>query len=121
MSQFLGHGKGHQEVRHGQQEPDALALEPVVGIGLTALGTVPVVAGVIAVVKARAVGTLEELAAQGRGAATQDLLQDLSLPTRHGRTKCLNILRRQAPELLVDGQTFTTVAGGRAHQRSPMN
>jgi len=70
--------------------------------------------------KARTAWTLEELTAQGRGAATQELVQDLSLPTRHGRTKLFEILRRQTQELLMDCQTFTTVAGGWVHQRSPM-
>ena len=119
--QLFGHGKGDQEVRHGQQEAGTLALEPVVGIGLPALRTVPVIAGMIAVVKARTVGTGEDVPAQGRGATTQDLVQDLSLPTRHGGAKRFEILRRQTPELLMHCQTFTTVAGGRAHQRSPMN
>jgi len=121
VPQRLGHRESDQEVRCGQQESGTLALKPVVGIGLTALRTVPVVAGMIAVVKARTVGTLEELSAQGRGATAQDLLQDLPLPTRHRGTKLFEILRRQAQELLLNAQGLTTVAGGRVHQRSPMN
>ena len=84
-AQLLGHGEGDQEVGHGQQEAGALSLEPGVGVGLAALRTVPVVAGMIAVMKAWTVRTLEELAAQSGGAAGQDLFQDLPLPPRHGR------------------------------------
>ena len=49
--QWFRNGEGHQEVRCGQEQPGALALEPGVGIGLTALGTVTVIAGMIAVFK----------------------------------------------------------------------
>lgn len=118
--QGLGHREGDQEAGSGQEESGALALEPVVGIGLTALGTVPVVTGVIAVVKALTVGTLEELAAQGRGATTADLVQDLSMSLRHGVAEGLEIGRCQMLDPLSDGSDFTTVAGGGVHQRSPM-
>ena len=118
--QFLRHGEGDQEVGHGQQEARALALEPRVGVGLAALRTVPVVAGMIAVMKARTVRTTEELAAQSRGAAGEDLVQDLSLPPRHGRAEALQIFGRQLPEQLMNREAFTTVAGGGMHQRLPM-
>ena len=78
--QFFRHGERHQEVRHGQEQANPLALQPVLGIGLTAQRTMPVVAGMIAVVKARTVRTLEQFAAQRRGAAGQDLAQDLAVP-----------------------------------------
>ena len=64
--------------------------------------------------------TLEELAAQRRGAAGQDLFQDLALPPRQGRTKPLQIFGRPAPEQFMDAQALTTVAGGQVHQRSLM-
>ena len=67
--QLFRDGEGDQEVRHGKQESRPLAFQPRVGVGLAALRTVAVVAGMIVVVKARTVRTLEELAAQGRGAA----------------------------------------------------
>jgi len=91
--QFLGHGEGDQEVRDGQEQARPLALKPVVGVGLTALRTVPVVTRMIAVEKARAGWTLEELATQGRGAAGEDLLQDPPMPRRHGGTKTLPVIR----------------------------
>ena len=117
--QGLGHGEGDQEVGHGQEEPGPLALEPVVGIGLTALGTVPVVTGMIAVVKAPTVGTLEELVAQGRGASPAGLEQDPPLTPRQGAAEGLEIGRCQMLDPLSDGSDFTTVGGG-VHQRSPM-
>ena len=68
-AQCFRHGEGEQEVGCGQQQPPLLALEPGIGIGLAALRAVAVVAGMIAVMKARALRTLEELAAQSQAAA----------------------------------------------------
>ena len=75
----------------------------------------------IAVVKARTVRTLEELAAQSRGAAGQDLLQDLSMPLRHDRAKAFPVIGSQLLEQLMNGQTLATVSGGVVHQRLLMN
>src|SRR5215213_8982820 len=119
-AQFLRHGEGDEEVRRGQKQSGLLALQPVVGVGLTALRAVAVVAGMIAVGEAWTVGALVHFAAQGRGAARQDLVQNLSMPPRHGGAKTLQILRRQLAEQLMNSQAGTTVTGGRAHQRSPM-
>jgi len=122
MPQAFRHRKGHQEVRHRQEQPRPLADQPVVGVGLSALRTMPVVAGMIAVVRARAVRTLEKLAAQSRRAARQDLVQDLPLPRGHGGTEASPVIRRQAPEQLMNRQTLTTVAGGGSvHPRLLMN
>jgi hypothetical protein len=121
VSQFLGHGEGDQEVGRGQKQARPLALEPVVGVGLTALRTMPVVAGMIAVVQAGALRALEELAPQRRGATAQDLLQDLSLAPRHGGAEACQIIRGPLPEQLMNGRAWTTVAGGRRLHRLPMN
>ena len=75
----------------------------------------------IAVGEGRTVRTLKELSAQSRGAATQDFLQDLALSLRQGRAELLAVLRRPALEQLMNGEDSPTVAGVRAHQRSPMN
>ena len=119
--QFFRDGKGHQEIRHGQQQARLLAFQPAIGVGLAALRTVPVVAGMIAVFKAPAARTLIKLAAQSRGAAGADLFQDLPLPRRHGRAEALEIIRSQPFDQLMDAQALITVAGDRVHQRSPMN
>lgn len=110
--QFFRHGEGHQKVRHGQKQAQALALQPVLGVGLPAERTMPVVAGMIAVVKARTVRTLEQFAAQSRRAAGQDLAQDLSVPLRHGRAKLFQVFRCQLLEQLVHREADTTVADG---------
>ena len=81
----------------------------------------PVVAGMIAVGKAWTVRTLEELAAQRRSPAGEDLFQDLPIPPGHGRTEACQIIRSQLPEQLMDAETLTTAAGGTVHQRSLMN
>ena len=120
-AQGFRHREGHQEVRRGQQQPSALALQPVVGVGLAALRAMPIVTGMIAVEKARAVRTREELPTQGRGPAQQNLFQDLSMPLRQGRTEALLVIGRQVAEQLMNRQTLTTVPGGGVHQRLLMN
>jgi len=119
--QFFRHGERHQKVRHGQEQAHALALQPVVGVGLPAERTMPVVAGMIAVVKARTVRTLEQFAAQSRGAAGQDLAQDLAMPLGHGRAKAFPVFGRQLPEQLVHREADPTVAGGGGPHRLLMN
>jgi len=116
-SQFLRHRKGDQEVGHGEQEPLALAFQPGVSVGLAALGTVAVVAGMILVVKARTVRTLEEFPAQGRGAAGEGLAQDLPVPNRHGRAKTLPVRRSCPLDQLMNREAFTTASGGGGHHR----
>jgi hypothetical protein len=63
-------------------------------------------------VKARTVRTLEELAAQGRGAAREGLSQDLPVPSGHGRAETLPVSRSHPLEQLMNRETFTTVTGG---------
>lgn len=119
--QFFRDSEGHQEVRSGQQQARLLTLQPGVRVGLTALRTVPVIAGMIAVIKTRAVRTLIQVAAQHRGAAGQELVKHLPLPHRHGRAESIQIIRSRLTDQLVNAQAWITVAGDRVHQRSPMN
>ena len=115
--QFLREGEGDQEVGHGKQQSLALALQPGVGVGLAALGTVAVVAGMILVAKARTVRTLEELPAQGRGAAGEGLSQDLPVAAGHGRAETLPVIRSCPLDQLMNREAFTTASGGGAHHR----
>ena len=96
------HRKGEQEVRRGQQQARLLALQPVVSVGLAALRTMPVVAGMIAVVKGGAIRALEELAPQGGRAAGEDLFQDLPMPLGHGGAEALLVFGRQLLEQLMN-------------------
>ena len=93
-AQRFRHGEGDQEVGDGEQEARRLSLQPGVGVGLAALGTVAVVAGMIAVgVAARTGGARKQFAAQGRSAAAEDLVQDLALPERHRGAEPLQVRR----------------------------
>ena len=49
----------------------------------------PVVAGMVAIMARASIRASEELAAQGRSAATQEALEHLALPRRHGRAEAL--------------------------------
>ena len=117
--QRFGHGEGDQEVGRGQQAgARAGAASHCVGVGLAALRTMPVVAGMIAVVKAGAVRAREELAAQGGGAAGQDLLQDLRCRPGMAAPKRCQIVRRQLPEQLMNRSRLRppSAGGGRASE-----
>ena len=105
-AQFFRHGESDQEVRHGKEQAPLLARQPSLGIGLAALGTMPVVAGMIAVVELVAVRTTEEMAAQRGSAAEQNLGQDLPMPQRHGRAEALPISRGQLAQQLMDGEAL---------------
>lgn len=72
-AQGVRDGKGDQEVRDGQKQAGTLTRQPVVGVGLTALGTVAVVAGMIAVVNVVTVRADKELPTPSRSAAGEDL------------------------------------------------
>src|SRR3989442_2532703 len=90
-AQLLGDGEGDQIIGQGQQAT-ALTLQPRGGVGMAALRTGPMVAGVIDKVELAAVAA-EELAAQ-RGRATRDNGGD-GAPMRgqHTRTE-LPLVRR---------------------------
>jgi hypothetical protein len=114
-AQLFRHREGQQEVGRGQEQARLLTLQPGGGIGLAAERTVPVVAGMKAVGKAWTVRTLKELAAQCRGAAGQDLLQDLSMPSRHGRAETLPVIGSQTQAAGVDGGEASAMIQG-AHR-----
>ncbi len=71
-AQGIGHGESEQEIGDRQQQALALLLEPLIGIGRPAEGTVPVVAGMVAVVELCAVRAAEEFSAQSRSATAQE-------------------------------------------------
>ena len=77
-AQALGHRECYQEIIYRQQECGIVS-EPLLGIESTALGTVPVVAGVVAEMPVVAVGAIVERTAQRGGAASQKALQHLAL------------------------------------------
>lgn len=81
-AQLFGHGERDQVVGHGQQAP-ALFGQPLRGIGVAALGTGPVIAGVIDQLAPAAVATVE-LRAQCRSAAGEDGLD--GAPMRRQQT-----------------------------------
>jgi hypothetical protein len=81
-SQFIRECEGHQEVRHRQQET-LLVLQPELGLVILALGTVPVLAGVKAVVILLAVVTVIDLAAKPGRAARLDVLHGPTMRGRH--------------------------------------
>ena len=114
----FGHGEGDQEVRDWKEQTLLLARQPIQGVGVAALRTMPVIAGMIAVVELVAVRTTKELASQDGSAAEQDLLQDLPMPHRHGRVS-FPISRSKLLEQLMDGQALssTTAWWGSLHER----
>ena len=75
----------------------------------------------ILVVKARTVRTLEEFPAQGRGAAGEDLAQDLPVAAGHGRAETLPIIRSCPLNQLMNREAFTTGDGGGGDHRLFMN
>src|SRR5262249_18005534 len=74
-TQWIGNGEGDQEIRDRQQQTSALLLQPMIGIGGPAEGTVPVIARMIAIVELAAIRAAEQLAAQSRRATAQDAFE----------------------------------------------
>ena len=81
-----------------------LPVQPVLGLGLTALRTMPVVARVVGVVVVVMFWTNPELTAPLWRSARQDRVQDLPLPGGHGRTPPFQIRRSPTDQNLMKGQ-----------------
>ena len=94
LPELSRHGEGDQVVGHGQQFA-SLAVEPLGGIGVTALGTGPVIARVIGIVLLAAVAPVE-LPAQGGGAAGQNGGDGAPMRGQEARA-ILPLIRRPVP------------------------
>ena len=88
------HGEGDQVVGRGQQFAP-LAIEPLGGIGVTALGTSPVIARVIGIVLLAAAAPVE-LTAQCGGAAGQQGGDGAPMRGQEARA-ILPLIRRPVP------------------------
>ncbi len=102
-AQRLRDGEGDQEIGNGQEQL-GMVLEPGLGIGLAALGTVPVVAGVVGVVVNAAIRAKKERAPLGGGATGEDLVQDLALTGGHGRAVPVQVSGSPTDQHLMEGQ-----------------
>ena len=101
-AQAFGHGEGDQEIVDRQQQR-GIGVEPLLGVLAAALGTMPVVAGVITEVAVVAVGAIMQRPAQRGGAASQDGLQHLALAGGHGGAESRQIGRSPSAQHFVDG------------------
>jgi hypothetical protein len=81
-SEFRRERKGHHEVRHRQQET-VLVFQPLFSLVLLALGTVPVLTGVVAIPIRMAGLTVIDLAPEGRRAAALNVLHGSQMTRRH--------------------------------------
>jgi len=99
--QRFGDGEGDQEVGH-RQEQTGVSGQPLVGVGLAALGTMPIIAGMIGVVVGAAVRAEEERAAQGGGVTGQELLKHLALTRGHVRAESVQIDRAPTLEQVLE-------------------
>jgi hypothetical protein len=81
-SEFHRERQGHQEVRDRQQQT-LLVVEPLLGLVLLALGTVPVLTGVVAVMVLLAGLTVIDLAAERLRAALRNVLHGPPMTGQH--------------------------------------
>ena len=119
VTERVGQGEGDQEIGEREQQTRSLPLQPLVGVGLAAERTIAVVAGMVEEMEARALWAGEEVAAQSRGAAAQDPLEDLALPVGHGRAELLEISGTELAQQLVksDRAVGAWRGQGQLHER----
>jgi len=95
--QLGGQGEGDQEVRDGQQQL-LLLVQPLIGLLVAALGTVPVLAGVIAVTLLLTLVTEIDLPAASGGAALFDVEHGPEMGRQHAAAELLPVLWAMPPE-----------------------
>jgi hypothetical protein len=119
-AQGIREGKGDQEIRDGQEELGLMS-QPGLGVGLTALGAMAIVAGMVGVVVGVTVGAGEERASQSRGAAVEDGLQNLPLAGGHGLAETLQVGWSVLDQELMETQSAKPARlwGWRASRHGP--
>src|SRR5881628_2647193 len=91
-TQIFRHGEGDEVIGHGQQL-QLLTLDPLSGIGMAALGTGTMIAGMIDKVVLTAVGAAINFPSQSRRAAVEDGLHGPAMRSKNVRAKLPFILR----------------------------
>ena len=100
-SELFGKGESHHEVGNREKEI-LLILKPCIGLIVLAFGTVPVLAGMIAVVVLLARVAEVDLAAESIGAALFDGLHGLEMAGKHTTGKFLPVLGSMTEEDIGD-------------------
>ena len=103
LAQFLRQGEGEQKVGD-RQEQRLLLLQPFLPGRVLALGTVAILARMVAVALLAALGTLVDLSAERFGAALLDVRHRVQVAGRHARPVLLAVLRSIAAKDL--GQLY---------------
>ena len=91
LAQFFRQGEGEQKVGD-RQEQRLLLLQPLLPGRVLALGTVAILARMVAVALLAALGTLVDLSAQGFGATSLDVSHRVQVAGRHARPVLLPVL-----------------------------
>jgi hypothetical protein len=97
IPQLLRNSESHQEIRNRQQTV-LLRFNPLLGLGVAALGASSVVAGMISEVFAATEGATKKLTTQSGRTTAQDRLHCSSMRGQQGRSKALLIRRPMAAE-----------------------